>query len=175
MENDVLDGGRPTADPRPLAVAAQALIAAQTVAQSVSSARYASVSVALFVAAVVVFLCWFRRCRLNAEVFAPGTHRYAPGFAVGGWFIPVAMWWIPRRTALDIWRASGPAGGEWLINAWWVAWLAKAVGTATAHQFASRPGGSFLYDQVTGVVVGVLAILVIGRVTARQHAGDHES
>lgn len=171
--------GKPVADPRPLANAAQGLIAAQTVAQllvgigggmSKSSGQYTSVSMTLFVAAIIVFLCWFRRCRLNAEVLAPGTHRYAPGFAVGGWFIPLAMWWIPRRSALDIWRASGPAGGEWVINAWWAAWLAKTLGAAIATPFESHPNGYSLYDQIAGVVAGALAIAVIRRVTARQNA-----
>jgi hypothetical protein len=68
----------------------------------------------------MVFLSWFRRCRLNAELFAPGTHKYAPGFAVGAWFIPVAMWWIPRRIALDIRWAGSPVGAAWLLklNSW---------------------------------------------------------
>ncbi|RKE18764.1 uncharacterized protein DUF4328 [Streptomyces sp. TLI_171] len=33
----------------------------------------------VFVATVATFLVWFRRCRRNAEVLTPGTHRYAPG------------------------------------------------------------------------------------------------
>ncbi len=175
-----LPDGWPAAAPRRLALAAQVLIAVQTAAQlavavvggtrSTFFAQFAPISMALFLAALIVFLCWFRRCRLNAELFAPGTHKHGAGFAVGAWFIPVAMWWIPRRIALDIWRANSPAGGSWLINAWWVAWLAKTVGGAVAVQLGARPYGSSLYDDVAGVAAAFLAILVIQQMTSRQDA-----
>lgn len=170
----------PVADPRPLALAAQILIVVQTAAQlglaltggsgSELFARTAPVSMLLFVATTVVFLCWFRRCRLNAELFAPRTHKYTTGFAVGAWFIPVAMWWIPRRIALDVWRVTGPAGGTWLINAWWMAWLAKTLVAAIALQFQSHPTGYSLYDQTAGIIAAALAVVVIRQVTARQDA-----
>lgn len=142
----------PVADPRRLALAAQVLIAVQTAAQlalaaaggtgSKLFAQFAPLSLLLFAATVVAFLCWFRRCRLNAERFAPGTHRYSAGFAVGAWFIPVAMWWIPRRMALDVWRANPPAGGAWVVDAWWAAWLAKTVGGAIAVRFVGALSGT---------------------------------
>ncbi|GGV48205.1 hypothetical protein GCM10010495_77440 [Kitasatospora herbaricolor] len=170
----------PVADPRRLALAAQVLIAVQTAAQltvavaggtrSKFFAQFVPISMPLFLATIIVFLCWFRRCRLNAELFAPGTHKYSAGLAVGAWFIPGAMWWIPRRVALDIWRANSPTGGAWLINAWWVAWLAKTVGGAVAVRLGARPYGYSLYDEVVGVVAAALAILVIQQVTARQDA-----
>jgi hypothetical protein len=172
--------GRLLADPGPPARAAQVLIAVQTAAQlalavvggtrSPVFARFALISTVLLLATVVMFLNWFHRCRLNAEVFAPGTHRYSAGFAVGAWFIPVAMWWIPRRIALDIRRAGSPVGGAWLIEAWWVAWLAKTVGGAVAAQLGARPYGYSLYDDVVGVVAAVLAVLMIQQVTAGQDA-----
>lgn len=170
----------PVADPRRLALAAQVLIALQTAAQLAVAVtggtrskffpQFVPVSLPLFLATIVVFLCWFRRCRLNAELFAPGTHKHSAGLAVGAWFIPVAMWWIPRRIALDIWRANSPVGGTWLINAWWAAWLAKTVGGAVAVQLEARPYGFSLYDEVVGVVAAALAILMIHQVTARQDA-----
>jgi uncharacterized protein DUF4328 len=179
----VLPYGRPVADPRPLARAAQVLIAAQTVAQlalavaggarSTTFARFAPISMVLFLAATVIFLNWFRRCRLNAELLAPGTQKYSAGFAVGSWFIPLAMWWIPRRIALDIRRAASPVGGAWLIEAWWVAWLAKTVGGGVAAQLGEKTYGYSLYDDVVGVVAALLAILMIQQVTAGQNAQAH--
>jgi len=170
--------GGSAADPGTLAIAAQVLIAAQAAVQLLVGAvggatsplfrQYGVVPLLLLVATAVVFLRWFRRIRLNAEAVAPGTHKYTPGFAVGGWFIPLAMWWIPRRVALDIWRASGPADGAWLIEAWWAAWLAKTLGAAVVSRFQPHPDGFSVYDQVAGVAAAVLAILVIRMVTARQ-------
>ncbi|MFJ9773230.1 DUF4328 domain-containing protein [Kitasatospora sp. NPDC101157] len=173
--------GGPVADPRRPALAAQLMIGGYTVAQlavavaggsrSAFFRQFSPVSTLLFLATIAVFLCWFHRCRLNAEQFAPGTHRFSSGLAIGAWFIPVVMWWIPRRITLDIWRAGSPVGGVWLVNAWWVAWLGKTVGGAIAIELgAPRPYTYSPIEETVGVVAGVLAILLIHRVTAGQHA-----
>ncbi|MFI6154469.1 DUF4328 domain-containing protein [Kitasatospora sp. NPDC051170] len=176
------------ADPRPLAIAAQILVGLQSALQIVlgfaggtrsdTFRTLTPLSVPLFIATVAVFLSWFRLCRRNAEVFAPGTQRHSQGFAVGAWFIPLIMWWMPRRIALDIWRAGGPAagtergsGGTWLVEAWWVAWLAKTIGPSAALYFLGNGFDPYSpFGQITSAVAGVLAILFIHRLTARQHA-----
>lgn len=79
----------------------------------------------------VLWVIWFRRMRLNAEVFAPGTHRFGSGWAVGAWITPVVNLWFPKQMANDIYRASSPAGPQsapkGLLNAWWTVWLASMV------------------------------------------------
>lgn len=175
----VVHGG-PVAAPHRLALAAQVLIAAHTALQFATAlaggtrskffALTVPLSVPLFVATVVVFLCWFRRCRLNAEVFAPGTHKYSPGFAVGAWFVPVAMLWIPRRITLDIWRATSPADGTWLVNAWWTTWLGGDIVSALAARPGTHLTGLSPYGQALTVAATGLAILMIRRLTTRQDA-----
>ncbi|MHC8561992.1 DUF4328 domain-containing protein [Streptomyces albidoflavus] len=65
----------------------------------------------VYFASIVVFLVWFRRGRVNAEVFDPYGHTLRRGWAVGSWFVPFANLWLPRRVAVDTWRASAsPAG-----------------------------------------------------------------
>ncbi|KUJ67058.1 hypothetical protein ACZ90_31370 [Streptomyces albus subsp. albus] len=75
---------------------------------------------------VILWPIWFRRLRLNAEVFAPGRHRFGSGWAAGSWFTPVVNFWFPKQIANDIWRASSPQGPEQarrgLLNGWWVTW-----------------------------------------------------
>ncbi|MFJ5231475.1 DUF4328 domain-containing protein [Kitasatospora sp. NPDC088391] len=171
------------ADPRRLATATQVIIGAQAVLQvavgvagGTGSALFVwtlPVSVLLYFGGIMVFLCWFRRCRLNAEVFAPGTHRYPPGFAVGAWFIPLAMWWIPRRVALDVHRASGTGGGARVVDAWWAAWLAKTLGGAIVIRFQAHPDGFSPYHLVTGVAAAALAVLFVRQVTAGQDEKVH--
>ncbi|MDT0450614.1 DUF4328 domain-containing protein [Streptomyces hesseae] len=82
-------------------------------------------------ATAVLWVIWFRRVRLNAEVFAPGTHRFGSGWAVGSWFTPVVNLWFPKQMANDIYRASAPGGPQsapkGLLNAWWVLWIAANV------------------------------------------------
>lgn len=170
----------PVTDPRPLALAAQVLIAVQTLWQlglalagGTRSKLFAEtvtfVTMPLFFGVTIVFLCWFRRCSLNAEVFAPGTHRHSRGFVLGAWFIPLVQWWVPRRIALDIWRASG-LGGTWLLNAWWVAWLARALVGCVEGLSERHPNAFSLYDESANLVATVLVILVIRKITAAQDA-----
>jgi serine/threonine protein kinase len=92
----------------------------------------------------VVWLVWFWRVRYNAEVFAPGYHRYTSGMAVGSWFIPFAFWVIPGKIARDTWFASLhpddrgrphnrsttpglPWPGRVLLGWWWAASIAAGV------------------------------------------------
>ncbi len=63
-----------------------------------------------FVAAIVVYLVWFLRVRVNAEVFNPFGHSKKRAWAGWGWFVPVVNLWYPRRIMLDIWDASSPVG-----------------------------------------------------------------
>lgn len=84
-----------------------------------------------FLATAILWVIWFRRARLNAELFAPGTQRFGSGWAVGAWVTPVVSFWFPKQMANDIYRASAPAGPQsapkGLLNGWWVLWNAATV------------------------------------------------
>ncbi|MEU5220841.1 DUF4328 domain-containing protein [Streptomyces sp. NPDC020807] len=134
----------------------------------------------------VTFLVWFRRCRANAEVWAGDLQRRSPGWALGGWFIPVGNLWIPRGIAVDIWRASrrDPSSADrpfefLLLNVWWTFFLvdttmsqlvANDIRVAdTSAQWASV-AKSLLISDGLDVVAAVLAILFVRRLTAMQNA-----
>ncbi|MEV6107828.1 DUF4328 domain-containing protein [Streptomyces sp. NPDC051940] len=87
---------------------------------------FLAVGVLSFLATIVVWIVWFHRVRCNAETFAPGRLRMGTGMAVGGWFIPVAWWWIPKQIANDVQRASAPVPpgpGSGALNGWWWSWV----------------------------------------------------
>lgn len=73
----------------------------------------------------VVFLCWLMRARLNIDSLDPGGSRLASGWAVGGWFLPLANLVIPAIVMSQIGRASRtqPTSASWVIWPWWLAWL----------------------------------------------------
>ncbi|WP_051966535.1 DUF4328 domain-containing protein [Kitasatospora mediocidica] len=167
-------------DPRILGIVAGVLVTATTVAfvvtgvaRSIGPSQYrlaTGLSTPTFVAAIVGFLCWFSRCRTNAEAYAPGTHRHSPGFAIGAWFIPVAMWWIPRRVTLDIWRATG-LGNAWLVNVWWATWIGRmVVGIVTPQLDPHHINPYALPVETAYVLSGVTAVLLIHRITRAQSA-----
>lgn len=135
------------------------------------------INVLVSVPLAIVWAVWFRRLRLNAEMFAPGQHRMGPGWAAGAWFTPVVNLWFPKQIANDIWRASSPHGPQLvrrgLLNAWWVTFLVGAgiqgVGNiqyAVARDkiedgdYALRDGRGLVEDLHTALGVEMAAIAV---------------
>lgn len=141
--------------------------------------------VVALLAAGTLFVIWFHRVRQNAEVFAPGTQRRTPGWAIGAWFIPIAQLWIPRGIAADVLRASGtdPHGGgsagRGLLNAWWGAWVwavlfdryaSRTYDKAQDADAIHHAAGLVMTGAVFDMVAAVLAVLFVRRLTAMQHA-----
>ncbi|MEU7108926.1 DUF4328 domain-containing protein [Streptomyces stramineus] len=181
---DILDGGLTLGG-------ADAIDDADDFVASMTILRYVTLA-----ATATLWVIWFRRARINAEVFAPGTHRKSTGWAVGSWFTPVVNLWFPKQIADDIYRASAPAGPQsapkGLLNAWWALWVASAVcGTISSVMYSTanarlRTGGyaeSSWKDDVSAlqtslnvgafstlllIVAGVLAILVVRQLSGLQ-------
>ncbi|MER7533410.1 DUF4328 domain-containing protein [Streptomyces sp. NPDC097704] len=145
-----------------------------------------SMAFTLWFATAVVFIIWFHRLRKNAEVWARDLQGRTPGWAIGGWFIPIANLWIPQGIAADIWRASrwepsaADAKGEMtLLNSWWAVWVADTVVDRIASQLYKWAETPEAYDTATlwslasyglDIVAAVLAIRFVRRLTSMQHA-----
>ncbi|HWG99547.1 MAG TPA: DUF4328 domain-containing protein [Pilimelia sp.] len=89
---------------------------------AVMSAGAAAVTV---LAAGVVTIIWLYRARRNLDAFPDVYPGMAAGWAIGGWFIPIANWVIPCRVVYQVARASldrAPGVGA-LVGVWWTAWL----------------------------------------------------
>ncbi|WP_432125434.1 DUF4328 domain-containing protein [Streptomyces sp. bgisy082] len=144
-----------------------------------------SLAFTLYVATGIVFIVWFHRLRKNAEVWAGDLQGRKPGWAIGGWFIPIANLWIPRGIAADIWRASRwqPYAADGareltLLNAWWAFWVADMIvdrigaqlykGAETAEAYTTAASWS-LAGYVLDIAAAVLAILFVRRLTSMQH------
>ncbi|MGW4175763.1 DUF4328 domain-containing protein [Streptomyces rubiginosohelvolus] len=138
-----------------------------------------------FLVTAVVFIIWFHRTRRNAEVFDPSVQRMGPGWAVGGWFVPVANFWFPYRVASGVWEASAqtrPDGG-WRtlprtpLNLWWGAWIATVLAarvTGRLWERAEEPAeivraaGLVAASDAVDIVAAVLAVLYVRAVTGMQ-------
>ncbi|MFE2977427.1 DUF4328 domain-containing protein [Streptomyces sp. NPDC059258] len=138
-----------------------------------------------FLVTAVVFIIWFHRTRRNAEVFDPSVQRMGPGWAVGGWFVPIANFWFPYRVAAGIWEASArPRPDESLrevprtpLNLWWSAWvgtllLARVSGRmwdrATDPAEIARAAGLVAASDALDIVAAVFAILFVRALTRMQ-------
>ncbi|MEV0590863.1 DUF4328 domain-containing protein [Nonomuraea cavernae] len=151
-----------------------------------SDAIYAASAIvvaAVFVVAAVMFLIWLFRVRANAEVLAPGEHRYGRPWVVFGWMVPIISFWYPKQIVDDIWGAShragtGPSPRSGLVTVWWASlMIASLVSNVAGRMFrADDLEGMALaakYDIVSialWLVAAAPAALVISRITGAQEA-----
>lgn len=134
-----------------------------------------------YLATAVVFLVWFRRVRLNAEVFDAHAQPMKPGWAIGAWFVPLANFFLVYRIASGIWTASTPdsrpAASRVPLNAWWAGLLGSRLFAVWADRGddAAREAdeylnafGPLIAADVLDIASAVLAILFVRRLTAMQ-------
>ncbi|MCF6523579.1 DUF4328 domain-containing protein [Streptomyces sp. JJ36] len=140
---------------------------------------------------IAAWVAWFWRVRTNAEAFAPGRVRHAPGMAVGAWFIPVAALFLPKQIANDVWQASAPgsATGGWygprppgarrgLLNGWWTTLLCfggllSMLLTETWYESGSIDDAQgwlalSVFCDLLGIPAAILAIVIVLRLTRWQ-------
>jgi len=112
------------------------------------------VTLAAFVPSAILFLVWFRRARINADS-SDWHQRRAIGWAVGGWFVPLASAWIPFQVMADIWRAGLPADRRSrravLLGFWWLCWLLSLTIKSAPRQVTAHPAIYVSMDIPSGV------------------------
>jgi hypothetical protein len=89
----------------------------------------------IFLITAVAWFLWIHRASSNQRPLGARHVKYSPGWAVGGWFVPVLNLWRPYQVTAEIWRHSAVAArtraGETrvrapsstLVGIWWGAWL----------------------------------------------------
>jgi hypothetical protein len=124
-----------------------------------------------FFVAMVMFLVWFYRARVNAEGHG-WPQRQSPGLAIGAWFVPVVNFYVPFQIMADIWRAGLPEQARTKIAIlpamWWASVLAffylllSDVPTGPPHPawHVSRP----LYG--TWVLAASMTALLVQKVSS---------
>jgi hypothetical protein len=138
-------------------------------------------------AIVPCFIVWCFRAAKNQELLARQPERLGAGWAIAGWFIPLANLVIPVLVIQDLWRGSDAriergdprwriADRSWLVGWWWGLFVAALL-TSTGQSIdrgdldVSQARGANLLA-IVGMVcfaaAAVLAILVVVRLNARQ-------
>jgi hypothetical protein len=124
-----------------------------------------------FSIAVVMFLFWFYRARVNAESHG-WPQRRSPGLAIWAWFVPVVNFYFPFQIMVDIWRAGLPeqarSNRAILPGIWWASLLAVfcllslngPMGPAHRVWYVSLP----IYG--TGVLAVVTTALLVQKVSS---------
>ncbi|MFD7504225.1 DUF4328 domain-containing protein [Streptomyces sp. NPDC059850] len=135
------------------------------------------------VALVVLWLVWFRRTYVNATALSPGRLRFGSGYAIGAWFIPIALLWIPKQIANDIWTASARPGPGRVPRAalhwWWMGFVLMCFSAPSAGILEVTVDNTRSVDKRIGVaghiaddgislLAAVLAITVVVKLTGMQ-------
>ncbi|ACU76589.1 hypothetical protein Caci_7765 [Catenulispora acidiphila DSM 44928] len=151
----------------------------------------------LTVATAVVFICWFWAARNNAEVYAPNRGSLPTGWAIGGWFIPLAGLVMPGIVARDIHRGTmagrdntratgGMITGWWWSSyvAFWIMCVVVSVQNGRArnaadplehlHDVRSASEAGIIALSV-GVAAALLAITYVQTITRAQRARIREA
>jgi hypothetical protein len=147
---------------------------------------FAFFSLLLGLATGIVFIVWFYKSANLAAILAPGRQALNSGWAIGGWFIPLGWFVLPRIVAGGIWRAAIPLAAQPVLRkprtylvTWW--WLSFCVGETLLSTPVSltrgdmSTGGAIMASySVSGVAdlcrvaSAVLGILMIRKLTQMQ-------
>jgi hypothetical protein len=128
---------------------------------------------------------WLYDARSNLDQLAGATPRWAPGWAIGAWLIPVAGVFIGAAVIADIVRNSVPrtdvAGPRWVTPLVW-SWCAAFVGssifsvawTVTAYLYASLTlaVGLAFGTQALNLLSAGLFVVIVQAVTHGQQAAS---
>jgi hypothetical protein len=110
--------------------------AEMTAAAQANDLRQGIIGVAyivLLLATSVVVLVWIYDANRNAHALGAAGMRFAPGWAVGWYFIPIFNLWKPYQAMKEIWKASADPG-NWqaqprspLLPWWWFLWIVSCI------------------------------------------------
>jgi len=114
------------------------------------------------IAVLVLLLMWSYRLAQNGVALGLPAQR-TPGWAIGGWFIPIANLWFPYESIRD----TLPADRRPTVLRWWLAYLGIQFVTLPALlivlplTFTGLPFLVFVLGILITVGVGVLALFQV--------------
>ncbi|WP_155374244.1 DUF4328 domain-containing protein [Catellatospora vulcania] len=135
-----------------------------------------SVDVAVLIAAGVFVIIWLWRARRNLDAFPGAEADHGPGWAIGGWFVPFANFFIPYRMVYQV--STQSVHRNWVkavAGAWWAGWLgsyclgrvfgalepsANATADELLQYFDRAATGELVGAAVTAVSGACLIILI---------------
>ena len=151
-------------------------------------------AILLGLVAFVLLVIWSWRATKNLQAwahhFGHKKLRRRPGWAIGGWFIPIGFLWIPYQTIKDAWeRAPFIDGAGQRINVstpnrtWLVAWLTwlfttpliNQVGLGLLSDETPRDFRTAYYlDGISNIVfaVSVICFIITVKKISDRHAGS---
>ncbi len=118
----------------------------------------------VFAITAVAFLRWFHGATLAARALGAAGLTISPGWAVGWFFVPIAMFWKPWQAMKKLWMASKnpcdwaaqrtPAAIAW----WWTLWLCSLGLGQIYFQLTLRGQSLAVLAQTCGLLADLLDV-----------------
>jgi len=146
-----------------------------------------------YLATAVLVIIWLYRARKNVDTFPDAKPGMRAGWAIGGWFIPLANLVIPYRVVAHTARSSlARSRTPALVGIWWAAFLvysfvSQAVARYDVRRYEALPtdlAGPADYQRyvdyyttalapnllslLAGIVAAVAFIVLVRRISAAQ-------
>ena len=132
----------------------------------------------MLVVTAALFITWLFQLTKVVDDYSPDALRHRPGWAIGGWFVPILNLVRPKQMVDDVWTGSSP---EWsherpafYVHLWWAAFLISGL----LDRIAAQRGDNSLSDVESSdrmfrwaegleLLAAVLAIVVVVTTTRR--------
>jgi hypothetical protein len=98
----------------------------------------AGLTALVWIAELIVMIIWLNKAHKTTQRLWSGNRRWSSGWTVGGWFIPLANFIIPRKVIVEIEqiatapRTNAQIGDNWATGptskSGWVWWLTVTLG-----------------------------------------------
>jgi hypothetical protein len=128
------------------------------------------------IAIAVCFLVWIHRAYRNLPALGAQLMRFTPGWAVGWWFVPIAVMWRGYQVTRELWILSQPAQavlptGERIqrrapLLGWW--WAVYLISTFKMSWLRGSLFGVAL--EIASTVLFMMVVVGIEKRQAAQHA-----
>mgnify|MGYP000002177919 CR=1 FL=1 len=126
----------------------------------------------------ILLIVWAWRATKNLQTWGAPL-KWRPGWAIGGWFIPIGMLWIPYQVVRDAWRlAPGdetrPAdqiNGTWLFGflSWWGSIVLLQIGGVGETPSEMRNTDVIAgFGALLGCASAIAILVAIGQISRRQ-------
>lgn len=128
-----------------------------------------AVLIVLLLLAGAFFIVWLYRLRADVDAFAPFQGGLSRGWAIGGWFIPLANAVLPFLVVRDVIRAAVTSAARPRVyvvaGLWWGLWILGGVGARLVSVPADASLGelehAFGQMQLWTVFEGIAAVLAV--------------
>jgi Domain of unknown function (DUF4328) len=127
------------------------------------------------VAGAACFIPWFHRAYKNLRTWH--VTRFNSGWAIGGWFVPIANLVLPYLIAKELASLSGPkqATPSKALPLWWAMVIISVIGNRYMVTYDPKTVDEFItFDTISPIVdsiwimSGICLIVVVRKVTKAQ-------